>query len=133
MEKLILWREKPSQAVNLGIYASCFFLLTIPLAFWRFLQVRATEYMITPERLINTFGVLSRSREEIELYRIKDYQIKQPFIYRFFGIADIKLVTSDKTTATFTLRGIENPEYVQTLLREQVEQMRRAKGVREVD
>ena len=133
MDNQVLWREKPSQAINLGWFLFSFFLLTIPYVFWRYLVVRSTEYTITPERLINTFGVLDRSQEEIELYRVKDYEISQPFIYRIFGIANIRLISSDKTMPEFIIRGIENPEYVQSLLREHVEAMRTCKGVREID
>jgi uncharacterized membrane protein YdbT with pleckstrin-like domain len=133
MDNHVLWREKPSQVINLGWFLFSFFLLTIPYVLWRYLVVRSTEYTITPERLITTLGVLDRAQEEIELYRIKDYEISQPFIYRMFGIANIRLISTDKTTPVFIIKGIENPEYVQSILRENVEGMRTRKGVREID
>jgi hypothetical protein len=54
-------------------------------------------------------------------------------LYRWLGIADLVLVTSDKTHPTLVLQGITDAYLVKELIRKQVEELRIQKGVREID
>ncbi|WKN44250.1 PH domain-containing protein [Tunicatimonas pelagia] len=133
MQTNILWQDRPSPLMYLGLYLSCVLLLPIPFALWRYLQARATRYTLTTERLICQQGVLHRISDEVELYRIKDYTIVSPFFYRWFGLSDLVLITSDQTHPTLVLRGITDAHTVRELIRRQVENLRTQKGVREID
>ena len=129
----ILWQDRPSPLMHLGLYLSCVLLLPLPLALWRYLQAHTTYYTLTGERLICQQGVLHRTSDEVELYRIKDYTIVSPLLYRWFGLADLVLMTSDQTHPTLVLRGITDAHAVKELIRQQVEILRVQKGVREID
>jgi len=129
----ILWQDRPSPLMHLGLYLSCVLLLPLPLALWRYVQVRTTQYTLTDERLICQQGVLHRTSDEVELYRVKDYVIKASLLYRWFGLSDLVLFTSDQSHPTLVLRGITNAHTVKELIRIQVEVLRAQKGVREID
>ena len=129
----ILWQEGPSPLMHLGLYLSCVFLLPLPLALWRYVQVRSTRYTLTPERLICEQGVLHRASDEVELYRVKDYTITANLLGRWLGLANLILVTSDQTHPTLVLRGITDAHRVKERIRNQVEALRTQKGVREID
>lgn len=133
MPSLILWQDRPSPLMHLGLYLSSVFLLPLPFALWRYLQVRTTVYTLTRERLVCKQGILQRTSDEVELYRIKDYTIVAPFLYRWFGLSDLVLITSDQTHPTVKLQGITNALHVKELIRNQVEVLRTRKGVREID
>ena len=133
MKPKIHWQDYHSQLLHLGLSLSCVFLLPLPIALWRHLQVRATHYTLTTERLICEQGILHRTSDEVELYRVKDYTIVSPLFYRWFGLSDLALITSDQTHPTLVLRGITNAHRVKELIRQQVEQLRTQKGVREID
>ena len=119
--------------MHLGIYLSCIFLLPLPFALWKYLTARTTRYALTTDRLICQQGILHRTQDEIELYRIKDYTISAPLLYRWLGISNLVLFTSDKTHPTLVLSGIREAYQVKELIRTQVEALRTQKGVREID
>ena len=133
MQPTILWHGRPSPLLHLRLYLSCVLLLPLPLALWRYLQVRTTRYTLTPERLICQQGVLHRSSDEVELYRIKDYTITASLLDQWLGLSTLILVTSDQTHPTLVLRGIIDANAVKEIIRNQVEALRTQKGVREID
>ncbi|MGD9929359.1 MAG: PH domain-containing protein [Mangrovibacterium sp.] len=69
----------------------------------------------------------------MELYRLKDYRIDRPLIYRLFGLGNLTIYTSDKTTPVFKMEAIANPKMIYKTLRDLVEENRREKHVFEVD
>ena len=78
-EEKRLWEATPSQASNLAYFIICglLFWLVIPLflILWRWLQTKSTKYELSNQRLITRYGVLNKKTDELELYRIKDYQL----------------------------------------------------------
>lgn len=97
------------------------------------LQIRCTRYEINPGELQHSSGILRRKHGYIELYRIKDFQVDRPLVYRFFGLGNLIVYTSDKTTPVFRLEAVRNPEEIYTVLRGLVELNRREKHVFEID
>ena len=85
-EESHVWKGRPSQITNLATFLICglTFVLIVPLVIGlrRWLSVRCTEYRLSTERLTVSWGVLSRRVEELELYRVKDTSIDQPFFLR---------------------------------------------------
>ena len=133
MQNNLLWEGKPSPLMHLGLYLSCIFLLPLPFALGKYLVTRTTSYQLTADRLVCQQGIFHRTLDEVELYRIKDYTIVAPLLYRWLGIADLVLVTSDKTHPMLVLQGITDAYLVKELIRKQVEELRIQKGVREID
>jgi uncharacterized membrane protein YdbT with pleckstrin-like domain len=114
--------------IKLGLY----FLISLR-AFYLFIKIATMKYEISSQRLLVYTGIFTRKREEIELYRIKDYQVVIPFVIRIFGLGHIRIHTSDKSTPIVELRGLRKVYEVTDQLRECVEEQRRLKGVREFD
>ena len=100
---------------------------------YHILKTRCVHYEITPEELQLCSGILRRKHEYIELFRVKDFQVDRPLIYRFFGLGNLVVYTSDKTTPVFRLEAIRKPEEVYTVLRGLVELNRKEKHVYEID
>ncbi|MBK8443518.1 MAG: PH domain-containing protein [Sphingobacteriales bacterium] len=67
------------------------------------------------------------------MYRVKDYTVEEPFELRIFHLANIVLVSSDKSLPSITLYAISEAETLRDHIRYHVERLRAAKGVREVD
>ena len=135
-EKLI-WTATPSQVLNLPVFVVCglLFWLVVPLliAFWVWLVLRMTTYELTTERFRVRSGVLNRKMDELELYRVRDYKLDQPFWLRLFGLGNIELQTSDLSNPSITIRAIRDCEAVREQLRTYTEACRVKKGVREFD
>lgn len=128
-----IWEGRPSQWTNAGWFAACILVLPIPVALWKFLTVRCTQWTVTNQRLRMSTGVLNKKFDDLELYRVKDITVEQPFIQRLVGLGTIKLITSDATTPELRLSAIPEPRAVQDTLRAEVERARRERGVRELD
>jgi len=77
-------------------------------------------------------GVFTSSVNFIELYRVKDYSSYQSFFMKVFGIMNVTLYTSDKTTPILKLKGISKSNIID-VIRLKVENQRKLKGVREFD
>lgn len=132
----IIWTGKPSQAANFTSYLvlGVTFFLIIPIftAWWKWLSIKMTSYELKTERLRIRSGVLNKTIDDLELYRVVDYQIEQPLTLRFFGKSNIVLATSDNSHPTIILEAIDNAEEVLDLLRVNVEACRTNKMVREI-
>ncbi len=137
MATQVLWRSSPSQFVNAKCYLLCGVLVwtvfPIFVMFWRYLKVKSIKYTLTEEILEIEEGVFNKTSTHIELYRIKDYIIKEPFLMRIFGLGDLEIITSDKTVDDLTLYAIKDPKGVKEDIRDIVEKRRDEKGVKEVD
>ncbi len=102
-------------------------------AFWKWLTLRCTRIDVTTERISTQTGVFTRTRSDMELYRIKDTTLQEPFLLRIVGLANIALVSSDKTTPNMVIPGIREGESLRQKLRTHIERMRVARNVREFD
>lgn len=101
-------------------------------ALCRWLVVGAQQFELTSERLITSSGVLSRTTDSLELYRVKDMRIRQPLRLRLFGLENIELMTSDETSPILLIDHIPSHLRLLDKIRTQVEACRMAKGTREV-
>jgi len=113
----------------LSVYSLIIFVIALVPA----LRLFNTRYELTTERIFIYKGIINQVREEIELYRIRDYMVVRPVWLRILGKGNILIKTSDLTIPVYSFIGISNPYKVSDMLRNNVEQMRMLKGVREVD
>ena len=132
-----VWTGSPSQILNIPVFVVCglLFWLVVPLfiIFWFWLVLRMTTYELTTERFRLRYGVINRKMDELELYRVRDYKLDQPFWLRIFGLGNIHLQTSDVSNPSITIRAIPDSEGVREQLRTYTEACRVRKGVREFD
>ena len=65
---------------------------------WRWFENMAAKYEITEERLIVRRGIINKSIDEVELYRIKDVRLDFTLINQVAGIGRVCIASSDETT-----------------------------------
>ena len=132
-----IWKGHPSQALNLKAFILCtlFCWLIVPIfiAIYKWLQVKCHKFEITTERIRTSEGIFSRRTEELELYRVKDASIVEPFWLRLFSLGNVVLTTSDKAHPIFVIPAVPKVRELREELRTHIERMRDKKGVREVD
>ncbi|MCC6546670.1 PH domain-containing protein [Candidatus Sumerlaeota bacterium] len=132
-----LWEGTPSQYLNFWTFLICGLLciLIFPpfVALWEYIKLRSVKYEVTTQRIRMRRGIFSRTMDDVELYRLRDYHLEQSFTHRLFGIWNIVMTTVDKTHPKIVLEGIRNGEKLRDDIRNSVEAVRLAKGVREVD
>jgi len=101
----------------------------------RWLKNRSASYEITDQRLIIKRGILFKTIDEIELYRIKDVRLGYSLLNQMTDIGTITLTSSDRTTSggEFTLRDIPMARDRREGLRKLVDRARQRRSVRELD
>ncbi len=152
-QEQIVWEGSQSQVLNFGIFISMgivslvivvlslmFFplaavLVILPLIyiFIKWLIVRNHRYKVTTERIFYTNGIFSKKTEALELYRVRDVDMYEPFWQRLFKLGNVALTTSDKTSMNFLLKAVPNPGELMNNIRKNVEQRRDVKRVRGVE
>ena len=137
MAEEIVWRGASSQWKNFWLYVLCglFCWLIVPIfiALWRYLQTKNKIYELTTERLKITEGVFSKTTNTLELYRVKDLEMRQPFLYRIFKVENIAVNTTDSSSPFVFLEAIPSTVGFADKMRNKVEVVRMQKGVREID
>jgi uncharacterized membrane protein YdbT with pleckstrin-like domain len=133
----VVWKGHPSQLKNFKVFVicvvTCWLIVPVFYAFWKWLEVRCFLYELTTQRLKITQGVLNRTVGEVELYRIKDTSLVEPFWMRVFGRGNVVLLTSDRSTPEIVVEAVADAEQVREKIRAQVEAVRDTKRVREID
>jgi uncharacterized membrane protein YdbT with pleckstrin-like domain len=120
---------------NLGMYWLILSIAAIGIFLWRWLENLASKFSVTEERLIIRRGIIAKSVDEIELYRIKDVRINFSIINQIAGIGTISISSSDETTrdGDLVIRDVERAQPRREELRRLVDIARQKRRVREVD
>ena len=155
-EETVLWKGSPSQWTNFGTFLFCLLLaigivaayflvpnapslifacLAVPVlfAFSKWWQTRSQTYEITSERIRTSSGLLSRRTTELELYRVRDYTVVEPFWLRLIGRGNLIIETADRTTSHLVLRAVPTVNVLKDKVRAHTERMRQIRGVRDLE
>lgn len=91
--------------------------LGIALVFY-WIKSLATTYEITSQRVRIERGILSKTKDSIELFRIDHFDLHKPLGMRLAGYCLLHLRSSDASFETVILYGIPNLEQLADTLRE---------------
>ena len=118
-----------------GLYLLGLTALSLIVVLVKWVQNLAATYEITDERLILRRGILFKSVDEIELYRVKDIRIDFTLINQWAGIGNIRVNSSDETTRAgdLVLPQVEKAQARREELRRLVDTARQKRRVREFD
>ncbi len=114
---------------------SCVIGVGLVIIAWRWLQNMASAYEITDQRLIVRRGLIVKTIDEIELYRVKDVRVRFSLINQLADIGTITITSSDRTTGNqdFVLRDVPAARERREGIRKLVDRARQRRGVREMD
>ena len=130
---MALSRAANSAMASAGPFVLLLLIVPIGIVLSRFLATRTKNYELTNERLKITEGIFSKVTDTLELYRVKDIETRQPFVYRVMGIENVQLNTSDTSSPFILIEAIPCAVGLGDKVRNQVETIRQQKGVREID
>lgn len=100
----------------------------------RWFQTLSKSYRITTRRIVVESGVLSKTLEQVDLYRVADYTVERPFGQRIMGTGNLMLKTFDKTTPELNVLSIKTDVVkLYERVRAATEADKARRGVRMVD
>jgi membrane protein YdbS with pleckstrin-like domain len=133
----IVWRGTSSQWKNFGVYLLCglfcWLLAPIVFALVYYFRTKCKVFELTTQRLKITSGVFTKVTEMLELYRVKDIEMRQPFFSRLVGIENVQMTTSDASSPIVLIDAVPSSVGLADKIRHQVELIRQQKRVREID
>jgi predicted nucleic acid-binding Zn ribbon protein len=128
-EESELFLGRPAVLYSFGEYVLSFFTLGVGYFFF-WLRKISTKYRITTQRIQIEKGILSKSRNNVELFRIDDYEFMKPIGMRLVGHSALLLKSSDRNVSEFTVKGIPNLEELAEQLRECSLREREHRGIK---
>lgn len=118
-----------------GTLLLCLVGVGIVLIALRWLRNVSTHYELTNQRLIIRRGIINKSTDEIELYRVKDVTVAYSIVNQWVDIGAITIRSSDPTThgGDLVLSDIPGARAIREQLRTLVDEARQLRRVREMD
>jgi len=110
-------------------------LIALGIAGYVWLRNLAATYVLTEERLIIRRGIVMKSIDEIELYRVKDIRLNFSLINQLADIGTIAIHSSDETTRDgyLVIPDVPQARERRETLRRLVDTARQKRQVREFD
>jgi hypothetical protein len=95
-----------------------------------FLKIPKEYYTLTDERLkISKQGMITETKFDIDLFKIKDISVKQKTRDKLMDIGDIQIISADSSDPDFTLKRIKSPHDVREKIRAAAKVAREEAGV----
>jgi uncharacterized membrane protein YdbT with pleckstrin-like domain len=92
--------------------------------------IRTQVFEITSERVRWRRGIFTKRTDEMELYRVMDATLVEPFLLRMVNAGNIEIRSADVTTPRLVLPAVKNASELREKLRASIEDCRTRKGVR---
>ncbi len=129
----LLFEGRPAIVQGFGGVLLAILTLGISLLFgW--IRSLGTPYKITTQRVVIERGVLSKTLQQVDLYRVVDYVVERPVGQRMMGTGNIVLEAMDKTTPEVRIEGLKtNVVALYERLRFCTEQEKKRRNVRVLD
>jgi uncharacterized membrane protein YdbT with pleckstrin-like domain len=93
-------------------------------ACYRLLYIRSNSYRICAEVLKVSRGVFFKRKDQLAMYRIKDYIVTQSFILQLCRLMDVTLKSTDPENPVITMKGIPESDIIDKI-RENVQESRK--------
>lgn len=93
------------------------------------LPIGLTKYSLDNDRLYIRRGLLNLTDDEVQLFRIQDFRVEYKLIDRIFGVGDIIIKSTDRTSPTVKLENVKYPSEVKELLYEKTMEARKRNRV----
>ena len=106
--------------------------VTMLMVLYGCLYLSTLRFIITGEQLIIQHGVLRRTSDYIELYRIVDFSENRDILEQMFGLKTISIYSGDRTNPKLDIYGVQEKLDVVSIIRERVEYNKIRRGVYEI-
>lgn len=96
-------------------------------------QLFATTYRLTTQRLHITTGIFVRLHDQIELFRVRDFLIDAPLYLALMGVRHLRIISRDESLPVVTLIAQKDAYALIDEIRKNVQQRKDEVGMREIE
>ena len=97
---------------------------------YRFIYLKRMVYRVTGEQLIYEHGVITRSSDYVELYRVVDFAERSNLLQQVCGLKTVSVHSGDRTTPRLDIIGVDMGNDLVPIIRRRVN--KRRKGIYEI-
>lgn len=115
-----------------ALYSSIFECIIFLSLAYKYFTLKSFFWTITDEVIYQRHGLTYVTTDQLELYRIIDYQEVQTPLQQILKIKSIILVSTDKTTPHLLIKGVPVHFPLMSLIRDRVEMCKSNKRIYEV-
>jgi uncharacterized membrane protein YdbT with pleckstrin-like domain len=107
-------------------------LISMTITLYRYIAIRRITYLVTAQYIRVSRGIFFKRIDTVELFRVKDYTITEPFALQIFKLMDVQLRTTDPENTVLWLRGIPQSDIID-FIRDRVLETRRHNPIYEIN
>lgn len=107
-------------------------LVLLSIIIYQHLYLRRCIWIITDEQIIYQRGVIAVDKDYLELYRVYDFSEFSSVIDRCFGLKQIRIISTDKSSPQLIIYGMPIEVDMLTTLRERIEQCKSKRRIYEM-
>jgi uncharacterized membrane protein YdbT with pleckstrin-like domain len=123
-----LFAGHPAALFTVGQYVWA--VLTIGIAaLIYYLRAQAVSFEVTTQRVKIETGILSKKKDNLELFRVDHVAVEKPLGMRLLGFGLVRLATSDRSEAHVLLWGLRDVEALAEQIRNSSLKERQRRGI----
>lgn len=93
-------------------------------------KIPKEHYTLTTERLkVNKQGVVTQTKSDIELFKIKDVTVQQKMKDKMMGVGDIEVISSDDSDPVLVLKNVKDPHDIREKIRDASKKAKQEAGI----
>jgi uncharacterized membrane protein YdbT with pleckstrin-like domain len=124
----VLFEGHPVALRSLGRWLAAVLTVGLAALFW-WVGAQALRIRISNERITVKRGLFSRTTDTVELYRVTDMQVREPFLERMVGCGRLAITSSDRGQSVMELEGLRSVEALADAMRKAVEHQKVQKRI----
>jgi uncharacterized membrane protein YdbT with pleckstrin-like domain len=98
----------------------------------RLCYLNTVKWTVSDRRLVYQRGVLVRSTDYLELYRVVDYRERQNIIQQLTGLKDVIILSMDRSQPVLVLYGLDKELNIIEYINLRVERCKRERNIYEI-
>lgn len=99
---------------------------------YRLIYIRHVIYLVTTQYIRVSRGLFFKRVDTIELFRVKDYIVTEPFLLQLFRLMDVHLKTTDPENPILWITGIPQSDLID-IIRSRVLETRKRNVIYELN
>lgn len=104
----------------------------IPAA-WNTMNLAVISYELTNQRLVVRAGIMVRTHDQLELFRVRDFLIDTPIHMALLGLSHVRIISRDESLPVLTLLAQPHAERLLDVVRDNVQHRKDEVGMREFE
>jgi uncharacterized membrane protein YdbT with pleckstrin-like domain len=133
LQEDVIWEGRPTWRAWAGKWIAGWLLLPLVVGLFLlasvWIRTRSNRWKLTSRRIEIESGFLAKRIDTLELWRVRDVELRQSVVDRMFGVSSILVTAHDAGSPVLEVRGVPGDRTIYDRLMAAVMQARQQRGV----